>query len=172
MRHYCYNHRIVNKKISAAWSNHFCTVTRAKDYFGPFQPPFTSCLCCRFHFISWWHVFNLFWPLVLYQDCRVLLKVEGKSTYQEDITVEVLNKQCIPTTPSQISPPLAPILPAQTHEPQPLQPEQDFTQFLPLPEAWSFSSDFFANDFTKADDLGSQVTCIINNNQHSLLSLI
>ena len=89
VRHYCYNHRIVNKKISVlrAWSKHFCTVTRAKDYFGLLQPPFTSCLCCRFHFISWWHVFNLFWPLVLYQDCRVLLKVEGKSTYQEDITV-------------------------------------------------------------------------------------
>ena len=47
--------------------------------------------------------------------------VEGKSTSHEDITAEVLNEECIPPIP--ISTPLAPTLPAQTHEPQtPLQP--------------------------------------------------
>ena len=100
-----------------------------------------------------------------------MLKGEGKSTSHEDITAEVLNEECIPTTPSPISTPLAPTLHAQAHEPQPLQPEPDLTQLSPLPEAPSFSLGLFANYFTKADDLGSQLNRIIFNNQHSLLSL-
>lgn len=99
--------------------------------------------------------------------------VEGKATSDEDITAEVLTEECIPPTPSPTSTPVAPTRHVQTHEPQtPLQSEPDLlTQFSPLPEAPTFLSDLFANDFSEADDLRSQVDRVINN-QQSILSLM
>ena len=71
------------------------------------------------------------------------------------------------------SSPVAPRLHVQTHEPEtPLQSEPDLlTEFSPLPEAPTFLSDLFANGFTEADDLRSQVDRVINN-QQSILSLM
>ena len=102
--------------------------------------------------------------------------VEGKSTPLEDIMAEVLNEEWdehVPPMPSPIRTPLTPTLPARTEEPQdPLQPEPEFmTQFSPLPEAPSFLSDLFADDFSEADDLRYQLNRI-NNNQQALFSLM
>ena len=101
---------------------------------------------------------------------------EGKSTPLEDITAEVLNEESnehVPPIPSPIRTPVTPTLPARTEEPQdPLQPEPEFmTQFSPLPEAPSFLSDLFADDFSEADALRYQLNRI-NNNQQASFSLM